>query len=354
MQQKSQQPAAIMQQGEPVDLERISWDDLRLFITAARFTSFRKAAMVLRTASSTVTRRIERLESDLGIRLFNRVPEGVILTGEGHRILRAAEEMERASLALRSYLDRDIATRGLIRCSITEGLGTFWVLPRLAEFHRANPYTIVDLKCTMDVTDVIRLESDVAVHMVRPTNPDLMVVKLGRMHVYTFGAPRYLETYGAPRSVAELLQHKIIDQTTPELEDGMIQASLGQGIDLAGTVAVRTNSSTAHYYAIELGIGLGALPTYAVPLGASVVPLDLGLQHYLDIWLTYHPDVRSIPRVALFIDWLRDQFNPQKYPWFRDEFIHPKEFLTWTPPEDDIRFEEVDSVVFNPSFRSRV
>jgi DNA-binding transcriptional LysR family regulator len=201
----------------------------------------------------------------------------------------------------------------------------------------------------MEVSDLIRYETDLSVQLMRPTNPDLVMVKLGCIHLYPFGARRYIDTYGAPASAADLLQHKIVDQTSPQFEQGMLQARLGSDINLEGIVAVRTNASTAHYYAIELGIGLGALPTYAVPLGADLVPLDIGLQHSVPIWLAYHPDIRSIPRVANFIDWLRAQFDPRRYPWFRDEFIHPREFADWLPPEEDMRFEEFDSVVANPS-----
>lgn len=349
MRTSSQRGAPKLQRSSPPDLERISWDDIRLFLAAARQASFRKAATALGIASSTVTRGIERLESDVGVRLFDRLPEGVSLTRDGQHVLAAAQEMECASLALRRYLDRDTATRGVVRCSITEGLGTFWLVPRLAEFHRANPYTIVDLKCTMDMADVVRFEADVAVQLTRPTNPDLLVAKLGRLHIYPFGARRYIETYGAPSQAAELLQHRIVDQTSPQFEEGMLQAKLGPGVNLEGIVAVRTNASTAHYYAIELGVGLGGLPTYAVPLGADVVPLDIGLHYHVDIWLTYHPDIRAIPRVAMFIDWLRDQFDPRKYPWFRDEFIHPRDFDGWSPPADDIRFEHVESIVADPT-----
>ena len=39
-----------------------------------------------------------------------------------------------------------------------------------------------------------------------------------------------------------------------------------------------------------------------------------------------HPDVRSVARVATFIDWLRTLFDPKRYPWFGDQFIHPREF----------------------------
>src|SRR4051812_26010041 len=92
--------------------------------------------------------------------------------------------MEQASIGLRRFLDQDITARGTIRCSITEGLGTFWVIPKLVEFNRANPYSVIDLQCTMSVSDVGRMESDVSIQLVRPTNPDLKVVKLGRFHLH--------------------------------------------------------------------------------------------------------------------------------------------------------------------------
>ena len=95
--------------------------------------------------------------------------------------------------------------------------------------------------------------------------------------------------------------------------------------NIEGIVALRTNASTAHAYAIDLGIGIGALPTYIVALGTDLVPVDIGVRHQVDIWMTYHPDARSIRRVSIFIDWLRTLFDPKRYPWFGDEFIHPRE-----------------------------
>ena len=73
-------------------LERISWDDLRVFMVAARTLSFRKAATALRTAPTTVLRRIERLEENFEFRVFDRMPEGLSLTAEG-RVLRGGKTL---------------------------------------------------------------------------------------------------------------------------------------------------------------------------------------------------------------------------------------------------------------------
>jgi DNA-binding transcriptional LysR family regulator len=328
-------------------LNRVSWDDLRIFVVAARHESFRRAAVVCHSSAATVSRRIDTLEQQFGFRLFDRLPDGIRLTREGRWVLSTAERMEQASIGLRRYLDQDLTARGVIRCAVTEGLGTFWIMPKLAEFNRSNPYTVVDMSCAMTYSDVMRLEADVAVQLTPPVNPDLKVVKLGRLHVCLFAAQRYLETYGVPQSRADLAKHKIIDQVSPQIPDGALAEALGLE-DLEGVVAVRTNASSAHFHAVELGIGIGALPTYAIPLGAHVVPLDIEAHRPVDIWLTYHPDVRDVPRVALFIDWLRDIFDPVRYPWFRDEFIHPRDLLDWKPRRAQPGIERATGIMAHP------
>jgi DNA-binding transcriptional LysR family regulator len=347
MLKNAQRGVSDLKRGNALDLDRLSWDDLRVFITAARHESFRKAANVAHLSAATVTRRIETLERQFGFRLFDRLPDGVRLTREGKWVLSAAQKMEQASVGLRRFLDQDVTTRGVIRCAVTEGLGTYWILPRLVDFNRANPYSVIDLDCTMNVTDVGRMEADMAIQLVRPANLDLKIVKLGRFHIYPFAAPKYLETFGTPRSKADLARHRLIDQVSPQIAEGFLERLVGLE-SIEGVVAVRTNASSAHFYAIEQGIGIGVLPTYAIPLGADVVPLDLGIRQEVDIWLTYHPDVRQVPRVSLFIDWLREIFDPAKYPWFRDEFIHPSELVGWQPKRPGATVEPARGVIAHP------
>jgi DNA-binding transcriptional LysR family regulator len=325
-------------------LERISWDDLRVFVVVARTLSFRKAATALRTSSSTVVRRMERLEEIFGFRLFDRLPDGVGLTAEGRSVYASAQDMERASHSLRAHLDQDLSTRGSVRCSVTEGLGTAWVLPHLAKFSRTHPAMIVDLRCAMEVADVMRMEADVALQLEKPSRPDAKSVRLGRMHIYPFASRQYVEIYGLPRSLDDVRQHRLIHQRAPQVEEDVVPRLLNLP-SIEGIVTLRTNTSTAHGYAIELGIGVGGLPTYIVGLGSDLIPIDMGVRHHVDIWMTYHPDARSVRRVSFFIDWLKTLFDPKRYPWFSDEFIHPRDLLGIHPPI------ETAPRIFNPPFR---
>ena len=234
--------------------------------------------------------------------------------------------MEAASFGLaqvRDQVNPNIA--GEVRLAVTEGLGTFWIAPRLVELQRANPNLLIDLSCAMKSADVLRLEADAAIQITRPESADLKVVKLGRLHFVPFVSQGYLETFGAPKSVADVLNHRILVQSDDNTQWQDFYNSLFPGIQAAGLVALRTNVSSAHYWSIAKGAGIGMLPTYAQAIGAKLVPLDLGVRQHVDIWLTYHADAKKIARVHRLIDWVIEAFSPQKFPWFRDEFIHPND-----------------------------
>jgi DNA-binding transcriptional LysR family regulator len=323
---KMEQPIAAL-------LERIAWDDLRVFVVVARTLNFRKAATTLRTSTATVIRRIERLESIFEFRLFNRLLDGLALTEKGQGVYRTAQEMERASHSLRAHLDQDLNLRGIVRCSVTEGLGTAWILPQLARFSRGHPATIIHLRCAMEVADVMRMETDVAIQLDKPKRPGAKSVRLGRMHIYPFASREYIETYGVPKSLDDVRHHRIIHQQAPQVDENAVQRWLNLP-SIEGIVALRTNTSTAHGRAVELGMGIGGLPTYIMALGSDLIPIDIGIKHPVEIWMTYHPDARGVSRVSFFMDWLKTLFDPKRNPWFADEFIHPNELIGREPPPE--------------------
>jgi DNA-binding transcriptional LysR family regulator len=233
--------------------------------------------------------------------------------------------MEHAAFGLVRARDRTApALAGEVRLAVTEGLGTFWIAPRLVEFQRTHPKLLIDLNCATQSADVLRLEADVSVQLIKPTNPDLKVVKLARLHSIPFAGRSYIDTYGTPKTLEELFKHhRIVLQIAEQTAMQELYDKVAPGVPQVGFVALRTNVGSAHYWAIAKGAGIGWLPTYAAAIAARIIPVELDLRFQFDVWLTYHPDVDRIPRVRRMIDWLIDAFDPRKYPWFRDEFIHP-------------------------------
>ncbi|MEM8787670.1 MAG: LysR family transcriptional regulator [Pseudomonadota bacterium] len=303
-----------------------SWDDLKVFLACARALSFRAASKNLNLTSSTVVRRISALEEELGFALFDRLPNGVQLTREGARLVSSANQIEQGAFDFARRIETfDSNRRGIVRVSATEGLGTYWLMPRIIDFQRGNPMMVVDLKASENVVDVSRMEADVAIQFEEPRNPHVMRRKLAALHVYPFAANRYLDVYGTPQTKADMLEHRLVDQVGPQLDEGAWPRYLGIE-NVEGVVGIRTNSSAAHFAAVHGGAGIGGLPTFATALFSGLVPIDIGIHHRIDIWMTYHPDARRTPRVATMIDWLIESFDPARYPWFRDEFIHPSAF----------------------------
>ncbi|TPV97761.1 MAG: hypothetical protein USCAAHI_02797 [Beijerinckiaceae bacterium] len=107
-----------------------------------------------------------------------------------------------------------------MRVAITEGLGTYWVLPRLLEFQKTNRYLTFELQETMEFTDVGRLQADISIQFQRPERPDLMAVQLGYLHNYPFASETYINAFGIPKGLSDAKFHRIVVQTSPLLEEG--------------------------------------------------------------------------------------------------------------------------------------
>src|ERR1700744_1224329 len=113
------------------------WDAARVFLEVARCGSFRSAAERLSLSINAVRRRVDDFERQTGATMFIRDVHGARLTDEGALVLSAVERMEAASFdLLRARASATETLSGEIRLSVAEGIGTFWLNLRLAEFQQ--------------------------------------------------------------------------------------------------------------------------------------------------------------------------------------------------------------------------
>src|SRR6266702_2989527 len=213
MQQLLHRGAAVTQHRTDEVLDA-SWDDLKSFLVCAKHKSFRNAAEVLALTSTTLMRRIDRLEERIGCKLFLRDQSGLTLSEEGLAMIADVTEMERHAFNIfRRAHQSSNDPAGTVRVAVTEGPGNFWILPRLIDFQKTYRRITVDLRCAMEQAAVARLESDIAIQLEPPTNPDLIVAKLGRLHIYPFVSKDYENLYGVPATLADLTNHRIVKQS---------------------------------------------------------------------------------------------------------------------------------------------
>jgi DNA-binding transcriptional LysR family regulator len=305
-------------------LENVSWDDIALIATIAEFESLRQAAKSFGVNASTLVRRIEKLETALGTQILERLPHGFQMNEAGQAIAEVARDMQSQFLRLQDVSRLDQGAKGKVTIAVTEGLGTFWLAPQLPRFVAQYPELTLNLRTSMDLSNLLQNEADIAIQLKKPENPDLIAARLCHVHVYPFASVGYLEKFGLPTLENKGANHRIVLQQSEQVTNKVISEFLRQH-EIERNVSFVTNSSVAHLYAVERGLGIGGLPTFAMAMGADLIPIDLGFHHSIEVWLSYRSDMRKVKRVSLVIDWLRHVFDPKRYLWFAPDFIHPAE-----------------------------
>lgn len=322
-------------------LDRLAWDSLRLLLALSESGSFRSAASAAGVALNTIRTKIDRLEVQFGTPLIIRSVEGVRLTQEGHELVAIARQMQTLGQSTRRVqhpsADR-MANR--VRVSVTEGLGTFWLVPRLVAFRAANPEVGVDLHCDMTPPNVLFRDTDVSIQLSRPTGPGLITERIGTMHVMPFATADYFVRRGVPQSLADAAAHELVWQDADQVATDVLGNYIASA-EARPTIVLTTNTSSAHYWGVASGAGIGFLPTYTRAIVALPQPIDINANFRRDIFLVYHPGSANVPQVGRVLDGLRDAFDGERYPWFADDFVHPRDFKSRMRDDDIAQFEGV-------------
>ena len=282
------------------------WNDLRYFLELARQGRLAPAAKRLQVDHSTVGRRIAELEKTLNTQLFHRAPNGFVLTEAGQRLLAHAEAIEVNALAVAESAGQSAALSGTVRLATMEGLASFYLAPRMAEFHASHPGITVELIVSAQLLNLTKREADVSVSFVRPSGPRLVVRQIGRVDLRLYGAPAYLEQHGAPRTVEDLRNHRFVAYI-----DDLVQIPevlwLYDAIQ-DPNVVFRSTSMVAQHNAAASGLGLVMSPSFIAAGDPRLrpVPID-GLSVKRDIWLSTHEDFRYMARVKELMDFIKDR-----------------------------------------------
>jgi DNA-binding transcriptional LysR family regulator len=308
-------------------LDRVDWNDLHLLGGVAGATSLRKAAQELGVSVNTVRARLSRLESTLDTTLFARTRDGLRVTAEGRSVITVAKEMRALSTGLSYSRGNNILVRdGEIRICASEGIGTFWLTPRLSELRQCVPDLAVTLHNDFDQSRIHSRDFDLSLGFVRPTDPDMVVSKLATLHFMLFASEGYLRERGMPQSLDDIGGHDYVEQEAPGLRPESVRLFVGQEGQERLT-AVRVNTSFSLYWAVANGAGIAALPTYMRAVSRRVRPLDLPLRMKFELWMAYDESARVSQPVRQTVDWLRSCFDSARYPWFSDHFVHPDDFI---------------------------
>lgn len=314
-----------------VSRRRADWSDLRLFWAVAETGGFGAAARALGVSQSTITRRIDELEYRLNARLFVRGPQGVSLSDAGRQAYDFVRTMESSAEALEHLIvDAEDKAEGGVGVAAPDGIAGLFLTPFMPEFLRENPKIDLRFDCGLWPDHPLKGDADISLTFSEPTQSDLIARPIAHFHYALFAARSYLDLYGAPASLTEGLSHAYVHHAAQIHQPERWHP---QSVAFRSMVSMRieTNSSAVSFSAVKHGAGVGLMPTAILPLEPSLVMLDTPYLGRLKLWLCYHRDVARSARIRRVIDWVREVFDPKTMPWYREEFVHPRDFMHLIP-----------------------
>ncbi|MEL6379617.1 MAG: LysR family transcriptional regulator [Pseudomonadota bacterium] len=300
--------------------------DLEIFYLAATHGSLRGACGPLAISYDTVRRRIDRLEAEFGQKLFVRETDGVSLTAYGEQLFEHAKNLWDALETVKRLSRRSSEEgTGLISLQVPEGLGSFWVFPRLHNFMESYPSLTLQTDLTGPMNSVRDRGYDVTIQYKCPENTEKICRKLGSMHVLLYTGRNFEVANGKPTTIQDLRNYRLIHQSSETFDEMALMRMLGHE-QPSKPIAHLVDSSIAAFQLIRTSHTIAAFPTYVSALTNQIIPLHVsGVQSKLDIWLTYQRDVKSSKPGMDLIQWLMECFDSTKFPFFGDEYVSPEE-----------------------------
>lgn len=283
------------------------WDDLRIFLAAARAGSLTAAARGLGVDAATVGRRVARLETALKSTLIVRSAGGLQLTAAGARLLEAGLEAEAAMTAAAQAGELDVVG-GTVRLSVAEGFGTAIIAPALPQLRRQRPGLRIELAADAGFLSPTIREVDIAVTLSAPTAARLIVEPLTNYQLGLYAAPDYLAAHGAPASVEALEGFDIVGYV-----DDLIYAPELRYLDEVSPrlrPALTSSSIRAQREIIAAGGGIGVLPSFLAGDLSPVLPRAVRLTRRF--WMSTHRDVADTARARALRHWLKELVDQQQ------------------------------------------
>ncbi|WP_133646775.1 LysR substrate-binding domain-containing protein [Paraburkholderia flava] len=278
---------------------------LLAFEAAARHESFTLAARELFLTESAVSRQINTLESNLGVRLFVRVKQRVVLTKAGKvygaQVRRALEGLDRDTLSIIAHGSGG----GYLELAVLPTFASQWLIPRIGDFNARYPDVRVNMGARADTFPFADSHFEAAIHYGKPTWPGTSADFLFREEVVPVCAASMLKR--RVKNPADLLAWPLLHSTTRP--DGWAAWFANLGIEDKRTMqGVRYELHTMLISAAAAGLGIALVPRFFVETQLErlglVVPFDAPVISDSAYYLVYPTELSHGKPLASFREWL--------------------------------------------------
>jgi len=292
------------------------------FVEVVARGSLSAAARAEGIAPAMIGRRLDALESRLGVKLLQRTTRKLALTDEGAAFLedcqRILAELEEAESAVSA---RSARASGHLLVSAPAGFGRQHVAPLLPSFLAEHREVTVNLNLSDRLVDVVGEGVDVALRIASLEDSNLVGVKLADNHRVVVAAPAYLKRHGTPQTLDELSRHNCLAISSAGSQRGWTFALGDQERGRIVTMKVSGNmvcndGTVLHAWALE-GRGLAWRSMWEVGADIAAGRLVPVLEQYAapgnDIHAVF-AQRRHLPlRIRVFVDFLRRAYSQPDY-----------------------------------------
>jgi DNA-binding transcriptional LysR family regulator len=297
------------------ELQTGHFDDLGALMVFARVIqrrSFSQAARELETSTSAVSKRVARLERQVGALLLTRTTRQVSPTEAGlalyRHCLRILREVEDAELLVAGLHG---APRGLLKISAPVYFGEVHVAPLLAELIRQNPELRLELSLSDRFVDLVAEGFDLAIRIGKVSGASLVVRTLCKVRAVACAAPAYLERRGTPTDPKDLLNHDCLRYTlAPVPHVWNFRSKTGETLPIPVMGSFDSNHTGALREAAIAGLGIVFLPLFYVAEALERGSLSAILSEYSPGDLSVHgvyPSGKLVPpKTRVCIDFLAE------------------------------------------------
>lgn len=295
----------------------LEWDDLRFVLAVCRSGTLSGAARKLGVNHSTVFRRINAIEEKLGVRLFERLPNGYAMTEAGEAVHTTGERIEHEVFGLsRQLIGGDLRLHGTLRVTAPDAIAFRLLMPHITAFCKTYPDIQLDLVVANNPLDLSQREADIAIR-VTTAPPDAVVGRrLCKLARTIYGSRHYLETNAEskPKDYDWLMPNEGLNQLIPH--EGSNQLPINKWLEQhypSVNVVLHSNTLFGLYEAAKLDLGVAPLPCFLADPDNSlrrIMPPPKELAS--ELWLLTHSDLRRTARVRAFVDFLETAMKGDK------------------------------------------